>query len=666
MRELAPGVEVAGYRIDSLVGRGGMGVVYRAVQLGLDRVVALKVIAPELLDEDDVRARFLEEARAAASVDHPNVIPVHAAGEDAGVAYIAMRFVAGDDVRSLVRRSGPLDPAEAADLVAQAGAALDAIHRAGFVHRDVKPANLLVDRDGHVYLTDFGLAKAVLTRSGGTRTGHWVGTLDYVSPEQIRGGRIDARADVYALGGVLHYALTGRVPFEREGDEAKLWAQLSAPPPVPSALRRGLPGQFDAAVARAMAKHPDERFPSAGDLGRAARAAALGRAPAAPERVVARGAAAPGGAPEEPGLAAEADTHTARPRPAPLVPRRRRAPLLAAAGAVAVAAVVTVLLLRPSDPEETSAARDAVATPTPTPTATATVTPTPTATATPFRTRTTRGIGDRPSGIALAGGDLWIASTRQPWLTRVSAATGRERRAHPKIGRDITAIVSYRGSVWLAVGETGEVVRVDGRTGKVRTRIRTTGKPRRLAVASNGVWVGTDWERGGAGQLLHYDFSGRLRQTLVVNEGVGGLVATADALWVIKSRTYKVARLLPGSDVLQDWAALPSPAHSMSYGRGALWVTMQLEDAVARIDVDGPEMVTAAAGHSPAHSVMAGGRLWVAARNDHSVVILDPESLVPIAEPVRVGLNPFALVADRRSVWVTSLGESTLTRIDYR
>ena len=270
MRELAPGTVVAGYRIESLVGRGGMGVVYRAIQLDLERVVALKVIAPELLDDDDVRARFLTEARAAASVDHPNVIPVHAAGEDDGVAYIAMRYVAGDDLRALVRYGGPFDPAGAAAIVAQAAAALDAIHRAGFVHRDVKPANLLVDRDSHVYLTDFGLAKAVFTRTGGTRTGQWVGTLDYVSPEQIRGGRIDARADVYALGGVLHFALTGRVPFDREGDEAKLWAQLSAPPPVPSAVRRGLPAQFDLAVARAMAKEPDDRYPSAGDLGRAA------------------------------------------------------------------------------------------------------------------------------------------------------------------------------------------------------------------------------------------------------------------------------------------------------------------------------------------------------------------------------------------------------------
>ena len=215
MRSLEPGTVVAGFRIESMVGRGGMGVVYRARQLALERVVALKVIAPELLDDKEVRRRFLAEARAAASVEHPNVIPVHEAGEEDEVAFIAMRYVAGSDLRSLVRSGGALEPADAADVVAQAGAALDAIHRAGFVHRDVKPANLLVDSGGHVYLTDFGLAKQVLTNSSRTGTGHWVGTLDYVAPEQIRGGHVDARADVYALGGVLHFALTGRVPFER-------------------------------------------------------------------------------------------------------------------------------------------------------------------------------------------------------------------------------------------------------------------------------------------------------------------------------------------------------------------------------------------------------------------------------------------------------------------
>ena len=174
------------------------------------------------------------------------MVPVYAAGERDGAAYLVMRFIDGDDLRTLVLRDGPLAPGRAADMIGRVAAGLDVIHRAGYVHRDVKPANVLVDRDGHVYVTDFGLAKQVLSRGGATATGHWVGTLDYVAPEQVRGGAVDARADVYALGGVLCFMLTGHVPFERDGDEAKLWAQLSAPPPEPSQLRPGIPRAFDA------------------------------------------------------------------------------------------------------------------------------------------------------------------------------------------------------------------------------------------------------------------------------------------------------------------------------------------------------------------------------------------------------------------------------------
>src|SRR3954447_26376990 len=204
-----PGEVVAGYRIESLLGRGGMGVVYRARDPELGRDVALKVIAPELVADAEIRARFLREARAAAAIEHPNVIPVHAAGERDGVAFLAMRLVDGDDLRAWVRRDGPPPIDHGCALIEQAASGLDAIHRAGFVHRDVKPGNLLLARGGHVYLTDFGLAKQLLTSSGGaTRTGRWVGTLDYIAPEQIRGGRVDARADVYALGGVLQYVLT--------------------------------------------------------------------------------------------------------------------------------------------------------------------------------------------------------------------------------------------------------------------------------------------------------------------------------------------------------------------------------------------------------------------------------------------------------------------------
>src|SRR3954471_13835389 len=304
MADLAPGSIFAGHRIEDVAGRGGMGVVYRATQLALDRTVALKVIAPGLIEDDSMRSRFVRESKVAASIDHPNVIPIYYAGEEDGVAYIAMRYVAGDDLRSLVRREGRLEPRRAARLVAQVGQALDAAHAAGLVHRDVKPANVLLGPDEHVYLTDFGLTKHALSIGSATKPGHWVGTLDYVAPEQIRGERVDARADIYALGCVLYYALTGHIPFEREGDEAKLWAHLSDDPPKASAREPRVPAELDEVVQRAMAKSPDDRFPSAGDLGRAALAAAAGERPRERERLVAVGAAAP----------VQAPTSTAAPR----------------------------------------------------------------------------------------------------------------------------------------------------------------------------------------------------------------------------------------------------------------------------------------------------------------------------------------------------------------
>src|SRR4051812_2849457 len=319
MAVLAPGAVIAGYRIESVVGRGGMGGVYPARELALDRVVALKLIAPELLGEPVIRERFVSEARTAAAIEHPNVIPVHAAGESDGVAYLAMRFVVGSDLRTRVGYDRPLSPERGADLIERLGDALDAIHRAGYVHRDVKPANVLVATDGHVYLTDFGLAKQTLTHAGATATGQWVGTLDYIAPEQIRGGPIDARTDVYALGGVLHFALTGDVPYPQETDEAKLWAQLNEPPPVPSQRFPELPRALDAVVARAMAKAPDDRFPSAGDLARATRAALSGEEPSRPERMVARGAAAPAERDETPTVTAGAPAFARRRRRAPLI-----------------------------------------------------------------------------------------------------------------------------------------------------------------------------------------------------------------------------------------------------------------------------------------------------------------------------------------------------------
>src|SRR5215217_4957258 len=224
MADLQPGDVFAGHRIEGLAGRGGMGVVYRATELTLDRVVALKLIAPALAGDPDFRARFLRESRAAASIEHPNVLPIYYAGELDDELYIVMRYVDGQDLRTLVRASGRLDAGRVAAIVAQVGAALDAAHARGLVHRDVKPANVLLAADDHAYLTDFGLAKHMESTAALSKPGGWVGTLGYVAPEQIRGERVDARTDVYALGCVLYFMLTARVPCERETDHAKLWA----------------------------------------------------------------------------------------------------------------------------------------------------------------------------------------------------------------------------------------------------------------------------------------------------------------------------------------------------------------------------------------------------------------------------------------------------------
>ena len=171
MRELRPGTLFAGHRIEALVGRGGMGVVYRAMQVTLERTVALKVIAPDLLQDERARRRFLQECRLAASIDHPHVIPIYDAGEEDGVPYLAMRYVSGDDGRTLVRREGPLPTARAAAIVSQVAGALDAAHAAGLVHRDVKPANVLLAGDDHAYLADFGLTRRVRSMSSGTQQG---------------------------------------------------------------------------------------------------------------------------------------------------------------------------------------------------------------------------------------------------------------------------------------------------------------------------------------------------------------------------------------------------------------------------------------------------------------------------------------------------------------
>jgi predicted Ser/Thr protein kinase len=263
-----PGVgeTLGGYRIESLLGRGGMGAVYLATHERLGRKVALKLIASDLAHDEDFRARFLRESQLAASLDHPNVIPIYDADEVDGVLYLAMRYVSGRSLQALLRERGSLTPAETLRIAEQIGGALDAAGQAGLVHRDVKPANILLAEPGdHAYLCDFGLAKRT-SSEGTTQTGSFLGTVDYSSPEQIEGRPLDGRADVYSLGCVLFHCLAGQAPYVRDSEFAVLQAHLLDPPPSLSALRPDLPTALDEVIATAMAKDANARYSTAGAL----------------------------------------------------------------------------------------------------------------------------------------------------------------------------------------------------------------------------------------------------------------------------------------------------------------------------------------------------------------------------------------------------------------
>ena len=260
--------QIASYEMVEELGRGGMAVVYRARDVRLGRWVALKVLGEDLARDEAFRRRFIRESRAAAAVDHPNIIPIFDAGEAKGVLFIAMRYVGGQDVHSLLNRTGPLPSARATGIVAQVASALDAAHACGLVHRDVKPANMLLDglaEDGsqdHVYLSDFGISKTSQATTNLTLTGQLLGTLNYLAPEQIEGRGVDGRADAYSLACAAFEMLAGVPPFRREQSLAVMWAQLSAPPPALTSMRRDLPPAVDQVMARGLAKPPEDRYPS--------------------------------------------------------------------------------------------------------------------------------------------------------------------------------------------------------------------------------------------------------------------------------------------------------------------------------------------------------------------------------------------------------------------
>ncbi len=678
MPQFAPGDVFVDYRIEGLAGRGGMGVVYRATQLGLERTVALKVITPALADDEDFRKRFVAESKAAASVEHPNVIPVYYAGEREGVLFIVMRYVDGPDLRALVRAEDRLDPERAAHTIAEVAGALDAAHRHGLVHRDVKPANILLDQDDHAYLTDFGLTKRAATTAGGelSRAGGWVGTLGYVAPEQIRGERIDARTDVYALGCVLVYALTGKAPYSGDSDEATLWAHLNAPPPSES-----VPPEFEGVVARALAKDPSDRYPSAGDLGRAALRAAGRSAAATPERNVARGLAAPatddtaptalrGAAapaiadpegetrlsPDSAGAtAAVVSAPPAGPRGGP--PAGRRGALLAAGvvGLLAIAAALALLGGGDDDP-----AQPVRTTTKPAGTAPSVADPPQTAVLT------------RPNSLTIAAGQVWAMSYSDGVVVLIDAATG-ERGERLALGPGLSSLAAGFGSVWVAKSDarTRNVLRIDASTRK-RARngtieIARPGRNVAIATGAGAVWVAvrnpSDSDRSPEA-IVRIDPSTGIQKEIPVPGGVQDLAVGEGAVWVTNRFGNTVTKIRV-SDGKQFRVSVGAGPKGIAVGEDAVWVAASLDDEITRINPTSLQTRHIPIEAIPERIAVGGGSVWATAREAGRLIRIDARTR-EVLERIDTGPRPFALDITRgRAVWLTLLDSGGVQRVRF-
>src|SRR4051812_1326989 len=506
-----------------------MGVVYRAIQIDLDRPVALKVIAPHLAQDESFRERFVAESRAAAAIDHPHVLPIYYAGESDGTLYLAMRFVDGEDLRHLIRAAGSVEPGRASEIVDQIGGALDAAHARGLVHRDIKPANVLLGAGDHAYLTDFGLTKRAGASTGLSRSGQWVGTLGYVAPEQIRGDRIDARADVYALGCVLFHALTGQAPYLRESEEATLWSHLHDPPPPASMLAQGVPEAFDAVVERALAKDPGDRFPSAGDLGRAALSAAAGEStPSSAERMVARGPAAPD-------AGDETRVSPGRTRVGPGEPRSRL-PLLGALAVVVAAAIAVIVILSAGD--DRGGAKGVAPRVQPDRAAEPALTTIP--------------VTGRPNAVAIGGGRAWVASFDSARMRVFDVKTGKRLKPDVDVGVGTSSLATGFGSLWILNQINGSLRRLSlgpgrGLSKPIDIALGLPLHPQVVTTGEDGVWAAARSIRAGVADRIERvrpnDLPLRVVKTIEVPDGAQSVAVGYGAAWVVNNQTDTVTRI---------------------------------------------------------------------------------------------------------------------------
>ncbi|MFI5027781.1 MAG: protein kinase [Solirubrobacterales bacterium] len=601
MGEPAIGSTLGGYRIDALIARGGMGVVYRATHLALDRPVALKVIARHLADDGSFRERFLTESRLAARLDHPNVVPVYDAREEGGELFVAMRLIEGSDLKRRIAAEGPLPPAEAVELLAQIAAALDAAHAAGIVHRDVKPHNILLDGSGGAFLTDFGLAKA-LGESGALSGASIAGTVEYMSPEQWQGRSVGPATDVYSLGCVLYEALTGIAPYARREEDRE--------PEMPAGL--------DKVIERAVAKDPGRRFPTAGAMIDAAReregatpAATRVLTDASGRRIMLLGGRGGGWR----------ERVASWPRAWPIAPL----------ALIALAALAALLVL---GGEGVSVSAPIA-------------------------------VGRGPLRLAAGERSIWVTSARDGTLTRIDSASGTVKGTPLHLLRGVAGVAVGEKSVWVASPRTGEVLRIDGDTGTVEDRIHVGGHPDAMVFGGDRVWVADESGRGvtainalggrifkrwiaphtaplrlavGAGGVwVTSAVSGTVRRIdlgtglpgspIRAGRGPAGVTVAGGAVWVANSRSDTVTRVDPATEAL---LGSPTPVGrrpgGIDAGTSVVWVADAGDDTVSRLGLDSGETLGGpiAVGRHPGALTVADGAVWVADNGDGSVTRIEP------------------------------------------
>jgi protein kinase-like protein/WD40 repeat protein len=603
------GTRVAGYRIESVIGRGGMGIVYLAEDLSLQRKVALKLLPPDLSQDGKFRERFVRESRLAASLDHPNIVPIFESREADGQLYIAMRYVPGLDLKTLIQRDGALGLDRSIWILTQVASALDAAHGAGLIHRDVKPANILVATGAeagsaeHVYLSDFGLTKRTSSDSGVTATGQFVGTLDYAAPEQFEGTGLDARTDVYSLGCVLYECLTGEVPFGRENQAGLVYAHLLAPPPKVTGKRPELPPKLDPVVAKAMAKAPDDRYLTAGAFARAARQAV-------------------------PGAAAPAEG---------FLPRGRQLVAMIVAFALIAAGAVAAVVLTRGGPAATKTPRLAPAN------SVAMVDP---------KTNEMTGwvpVAGYPTHMIESGGSLWVSRSDQK-LVRVDLKT-RKVVATIRLPGVVTSLSAGElGSVWVGLGLANWIVQIDPQTNGILKKVELGGccsGPSVVAVDGSTIWVTDAIETrrvqpgaqpvlatipgtGTAGAVVDQShhlwvsngwdtisviepFTNTLSYTLRVPGGPASLTRGLGTDMWVATQAGEVKRISPSRRAIVGSVPVGNGPSSIATGEDAIWAANAIQGTVARIDPRDNSVVAAIPiGRRLGGVTVAGGIVWAA------------------------------------------------------